>query len=190
MSSRVRWIVAAVVVLVAAVAFFAVLHLALRPSAASAQSCRFLRLTDTFGPTGMDAVRPAWHGRIHRSGGVLGSFDMIFAPRLRNRDLEVDVLHRASACSTTFTDVYRSRFRNTVPPSTWDAPTKGIGPILVTNAAARPIPPLPALSPWSGTLSPRDWTGGCQSGLYTVYVITRARQNYGYGGNDFTCSGG
>lgn len=43
-----------------------------------------------------------------------------------------------------------------------------VGPMTNFSSPAEGPPGVVALSTWSGTLSPSDWDGGCQSGLYTV----------------------
>ena len=67
--------------------------------------------------------------------------------------------------------------------------------VSMTNLAppADAIPGVTSLATWSGTLSPSDWTGGCQNSLYTVEISITAKDGTPVrSGNSkwFTCSSG
>jgi hypothetical protein len=63
----------------------------------------------------------------------------------------------------------------------------------IASPASGP-PGTVALSTWSGSLSPNDWTGGCQSGSYQVSVSvspvhpTQVEQDESALSESFTCS--
>ena len=156
------------------------------------------------GPTG-DITPGGWgsniaspvHVRFNRSGGTLVSADVTTVRDLANHDIEVDVLHRPSACSMRYSTVFRSRFAATSPTSRWIGSTRGIYRGPSGPSYGHPAGRLPSLSTWSGTLSPKDWRGGCQGGLYKIFVIwTRGRAGshaygaddvYDYGEEEFSC---
>ena len=103
------------------------------------------------GPTG--AVGPI-SVTFNRSGATLNAVDVTVNKGYANRSIHLEVRHRAAHDSSGYTTVYFA----------------GLDPAGSVALPARKLPAGVPLSPWSGTLSPSDWAGGCQSGIYWVYV--------------------
>jgi hypothetical protein len=112
--------------------------------------------TQTVGHSGpADAPYDALSVALTRSGGTLRSLAVTVNPNIDNATVQVEVLHGAASTTPgvatgTIDVVYQNQVSTTAP------------------STASPG----ALSTWSGTLSPSDWKGGCQSGLYEILAVS------------------
>jgi len=98
---------------------------------------------------GDQAVDPFWT-TYTRNGGALSSVGVNFSLNIANASIQLQVVHSdatsyAEAYAGSTQVVYQTQVATTTPPASSSA-----------------------LSAWSGTLSPSDWSGGCQSGLYQM----------------------
>jgi len=84
------------------------------------------------------------------SGGALSSIAVTLNPNVANASVQLQVVHSEA---TSYAEAYAGStqvvFQKQVSTTTPSASSS-------------------ALSTWSGTLSPSDWSGGCQSGLYQI----------------------
>ena len=103
-----------------------------------------------------------------RSSGSLNSIAVTLSVPVANARVQLQVLH-SDAPST---ELYRGKgsrevvFQSEV--STTDTPP---AVMLGPTGSSGPTPPEPGNSFWSGTLSPGDWNGGCQTGLYEIHYL-------------------
>jgi hypothetical protein len=84
------------------------------------------------------------------SGGALSSIAVTLNPNVANASVQLQVVHSdatsyAEAYAGSTQVVFQEQVSTTTPPTS-----------------------STALSTWTGTLSPTDWSGGCQSGLYRI----------------------
>lgn len=84
------------------------------------------------------------------SGGALSSIAVTLNPNVANANVRLQVVHSdatsyAKAYAGNAQVVFQEQVSTTTPP----APSSG-------------------LSTWSGTLTPSNWSGGCQNGLYEI----------------------
>jgi hypothetical protein len=154
------------------------------------------------GPTGQLRPGPPPPAPIdvhfNRTGATLDSIDVNVEPRLAYRHAAVYVLHRGGGCLNYYSVVYASRIWDTSAPSARHVHTTlpATAPYFDVRGPSAPF------SAWSGSLHPRDWVGGCQSGDYEVYVAMPVSFHHprmtidGYYGSlasystpDFTCKG-
>ena len=80
--------------------------------------------------------------------GTLASISVTVKPDIANATSEIEVIHADTPNTGTTEVVFREQVSTT------------------------PLPGPDGLSTWSGTLYPSDWTGGCQSGLYGIRVVS------------------
>jgi hypothetical protein len=84
------------------------------------------------------------------SGGALSSIAVTLTPNVANASIQVRVVH---SDATSYAEAYA-----------------GSAQVVFQEQVSTTTPPASssAFSTWSGTLSPSDWNGGCQSGLYQI----------------------
>ena len=92
------------------------------------------------------------------SAGTLSSVTVTVNPDIANASVRVQVLH---SDATTYADAYTAESAGTDQVVFQE---QGSATNTSTVGAA-------GASTWSGTLSPSDWSGGCQSGLYRIAVV-------------------
>ena len=136
---RLRFVIPAVAVIFAAVA------------ALAAIGTLSGRATQTSRPTvhGDQSPGAGLFSYFH-SGGALSSIAVTLNPNVANASVQLQVVH---SDATNYAEAYPGSaqvvFKEQV--STTASPASSFG-----------------LSTWSGTLSPNDWSGGCQRGLYEI----------------------
>jgi hypothetical protein len=103
--------------------------------------------------------RPTVHGdqspgaglfSYFHSGGALSSIAVTLNPNVANASVQLQVVH-SEATSYAEADAGSTQVVFQEQVSTTTSPASSFG-----------------LSTWSGTLSPNDWSGGCQRGLYDI----------------------
>jgi hypothetical protein len=102
------------------------------------------------GGGGLDAPGNPLSLAFNRNAGTLSSVTVTANPGIPNANAELEVFH--SAASAT--------------------PGGAAGPSTIVYQEQ--IPLTAQQSTWSGVLSPSDWSGGCQSGRYSVVLIAVA----------------
>jgi hypothetical protein len=90
----------------------------------------------------------------NRSGGTLSSINLTVNPSMPDASIELQVLHSSAS---TASDV-----------NTANSEVVYQAQVSATNTSSTAAEP----SSWSGTLSPSDWSGGCQSGLYQILAVS------------------
>ena len=118
-----------------------------------------------------------------RNGATLSSISVTVNPDIVDASIQVEVLHSSAttpwAVTAANTDVV---YQSPVFASTATGSKSG------------------GLSTWSGSLSPSDWNGGCQSGQYYILAISvppgvsfadaaATNDSARYHGAQFTCAG-
>ena len=109
------------------------------------------RATQTSRPTVQGDQSPgAGLFSYFHSGGALSSIAVTLTPNVANASVQLEVVHSdATSYAKAYAGSPQVVFREQV--STTPSPASSFG-----------------LSTWSGTLSPNDWSGGCQRGLYQI----------------------
>lgn len=92
------------------------------------------------------------------SGGTLSSVAVTVNPDIADASVRVQVIH---SDATTYADAYAAESAGTDQVVFQEQGS-------ATNTST---PGAAGASTWSGTLSPSDWSGGCQSGLYRIAVV-------------------
>jgi hypothetical protein len=92
------------------------------------------------------------------SAGTLSSVTVTVNPDIADASVRVQVLH---SDATTYANAYAAESAGSDQVVFQEQ-----GPATNTSTAG-----AAGASTWSGTLSPSDWNGGCQSGLYRIAVV-------------------
>jgi hypothetical protein len=86
--------------------------------------------------------------------GALSSIDLTVNPSMANATIEIEVLYSSASTAADVTAANSQVVYQEQVPTT--SPGSGVN----------------GLSTWSGTLSPSDWSGGCESGIYNILAVS------------------
>ncbi|MDX6480535.1 MAG: hypothetical protein QOG85_1045 [Gaiellaceae bacterium] len=118
-----------------------------------------------------------------RDGGTLSSVSVTVNPDIADASIQVEVLHNSATA------------RGAVTGGNTDVVYES--PVFASTATGSKSG---GLSTWSGSFSPSDWSGGCQSGTYNILAISippglsfaeaaETNESARYYGPRFTCTG-
>ncbi len=145
-------------------------------------------VTQALRPTGGGLVSPSISTSVNynRSGGALSSIAVTLTPDVADASIQLQVIH---SDASTYAEAYSQEYAGNAAV------------VFEEQVPATPTPSTTSsrhLSTWSGTLSPSQWSGGCQSGLYRItWVAVGPGSSFASPGADseadstewFSCSG-